>query len=56
MDNTHLIAALNDCQEVMDAAASQLSDGAYISHEELIATAKQLAEYAMQARAAVAKV
>jgi hypothetical protein len=44
---------LNDCSEVMDAAASQFSTGEYIDPAEVLATAKQLAKYAMRARVAL---
>jgi hypothetical protein len=54
--NSHaaLVEALEDCQAVMDAAGSQIVTGGYISPEELEAIAKQLHEYAMKARAALA--
>ena len=58
----HLIAAapellesLDDCQAVMDAAANQISTDEYIDPAELKAAADQLTEYAMNARAAIAK-
>jgi len=49
-----LLQAADDCQAVMDAAANQLSTGEYVSPTELEAVARQLSEYAMKARAALA--
>ena len=50
-----LLETLDNCQQVMDAAAGQISSGEYIDPAELQAVADQLAEYAMHARAAIAK-
>ncbi len=47
---SELLFTLDDCQDVMDAAANQLSSGGYIDPVKLNATARQLAEYASQAR------
>jgi hypothetical protein len=49
-----LLEACDNCQAVMDASASQLTRDDYVGPEELAAVANQLAEYAMQARAAIA--
>lgn len=50
-----LVAALRDASEVMDAAASQLCADEYVDPAEVQATCEQLAEFAMKARAALAR-
>lgn len=45
-----MLDALDDAQEVMDAAAGQLTTGEHIDPAELVATAAQLAKYAAKAR------
>ena len=48
-----LLEACEEAQEVMDAAANQISEDRYIDADELKATANQLADYAMKLRDAI---
>lgn len=44
---------IQDCADVMEACADQISTGCYISPAELNAVASQLTEYAAKARVVI---